>query len=551
MRWYRYNICLCLFVFFFNLERQYSRPLKSCVQTTSSRTNESKIPDAIIQPKKSQYQDFACFHPLLQPNDQLYLELWTFLDSGNHECTDNSYTCERTDGEVRSQWTRVQTCSEIPVSLSDSSKAFKNTNCTITLPTQSRLRGHENGYPLHAIFFLKRGDIVVAEAPLELTRMVKKNYITNIEGSEKHSGKKRQQVLMVPHYKYFKQHVVLRLVQEYRLYTSNLTRGDGLRLQRHVGSCSDNNLSTIQYCYRPILYVDDTALLHASHIELASPKTMRNVSSELRLNIKFSLVSPLQDVMIRHMSEGMKLVEYIFREEELDEIRWFLSDENVHRFILTQIISFIHLTLDFVAFRDEVKFYVGRKDLGGLSISSVITRFISSLIIFLYLYDQRRTSFIVLFSVFLGVVADGWKAVKVLKPSFSTSRFPFVHFRDPSNLSLVETNTAKYDRIARTYLGLMFYPIMLGTALYARRHYHYENHWSWIISHAANAVYAFGFIALCPQLYINYRLKSVAHLPWKVFVYKIFNTFIDDVFAFMIEMRKSHVITTLMRVPDE
>ena len=101
----------------------------------------------------------------------------------------------------------------------------------------------------------------------------------------------------------------------------------------------------------------------------------------------------------------------------------------------------------------------------------------------------------------------------------------------------METNTAKYDRIARTYLGLMFYPIILGTALYARRHYHYENHWSWIISHAANAVYAFGFIALCPQLYINYRLKSAAHLSWKVFVYEIFNTFIDDVFAFMIEMR--------------
>ena len=37
----------------------------------------------------------------------------------------------------------------------------------------------------------------------------------------------------------------------------------------------------------------------------------------------------------------------------------------------------------------------------------------------------------------------------------------------------------------------------------------------------ANGVYMFGFIAMTPQLYINYRLKSVAHLPWKAFMYKV------------------------------
>ena len=43
----------------------------------------------------------------------------------------------------------------------------------------------------------------------------------------------------------------------------------------------------------------------------------------------------------------------------------------------------------------------------------------------------------------------------------------------------------------------------------------YASWWSWLISSAADAVYAFGFVSLCPQLYINYRLKSVAHLPWR------------------------------------
>lgn len=36
--------------------------------------------------------------------------------------------------------------------------------------------------------------------------------------------------------------------------------------------------------------------------------------------------------------------------------------------------------------------------------------------------------------------------------------------------------------------------------------------------------------------FINYKLKSVAHLPWRTFAYKALNTFIDDLFAFIIKM---------------
>ena len=55
-----------------------------------------------------------------------------------------------------------------------------------------------------------------------------------------------------------------------------------------------------------------------------------------------------------------------------------------------------------------------------------------------------------------------------------------------------------------------------------------------------NGVYAFGFLFMLPQLFVNYRLKSVAHLPWRAFMYKAFNTFIDDLFAFIITMPTAH-----------
>ncbi|KAL5969841.1 hypothetical protein TSMEX_002454 [Taenia solium] len=40
---------------------------------------------------------------------------------------------------------------------------------------------------------------------------------------------------------------------------------------------------------------------------------------------------------------------------------------------------------------------------------------------------------------------------------------------------------------------------------------------------------------MTPQLFINYKLKSVAHLPWRMLTYKALNTFIDDLFAFVIK----------------
>jgi len=42
------------------------------------------------------------------------------------------------------------------------------------------------------------------------------------------------------------------------------------------------------------------------------------------------------------------------------------------------------------------------------------------------------------------------------------------------------------------------------------------------------------------QLWINYKMKSVAAMPWSVLTYRAFNTVIDDVFAAIIRMPTAH-----------
>ena len=48
---------------------------------------------------------------------------------------------------------------------------------------------------------------------------------------------------------------------------------------------------------------------------------------------------------------------------------------------------------------------------------------------------------------------------------------------------------------------------------------------------------------MCPQLYINYKLQSVEHMPQRTLFYKFLNTIIDDLFSFIITMPTMHRIS--------
>mmetsp|Transcript_29308 Transcript_29308/g.65621 ORF Transcript_29308/g.65621 Transcript_29308/m.65621 type:complete len:179 (-) Transcript_29308:209-745(-) len=83
-------------------------------------------------------------------------------------------------------------------------------------------------------------------------------------------------------------------------------------------------------------------------------------------------------------------------------------------------------------------------------------------------------------------------------------------------------------------------PLAVGFALHSLLRHAHKGWYSWLVESLANGIYVFGFVFMTPQLFINYKLKSVAHMPWRAMCYKFFNTFIDDVFSFLVEMPFSH-----------
>ena len=175
----------------------------------------------------------------------------------------------------------------------------------------------------------------------------------------------------------------------------------------------------------------------------------------------------------------------------------------------------------------------------GLSARSVTIECFCQLVVFLYLVDND-TSQLVLLSQGLGLAIAGWKVTKACKVT-RTSLFGFIPWvRVADRDTYAKSKTKVYDDEASRYLSYVLYPLVAGYAAYSLAYETHSSWYSWVLSSLVGAVYTFGFILMCPQLYINYRMKSVAHLPWKQMTYKFLNTIIDDMFAFVIKMPTLH-----------
>lgn len=223
-----------------------------------------------------------------------------------------------------------------------------------------------------------------------------------------------------------------------------------------------------------------------------------------------------------------------FTEKDTDEVKGIFADTNLALLLVTFGVSAIHLLFDFLAFKNDVNFWRGKKTVEGLSRKTILWRAFSQSVIFFYLMDEE-TSMLVLIPAGVGALIEIWKVTKALhiKISWSTG---LSYGQDTAD----EASTAQLDDTAMKYLSWVLYPLCLVGAIYSLLYTPHKSWYSWTIQTTVNGVYAFGFMFMLPQLFLNYKLKSVAHLPWRAFMYKAFNTFIDDLFAFIITMPTAH-----------
>jgi len=235
---------------------------------------------------------------------------------------------------------------------------------------------------------------------------------------------------------------------------------------------------------------------------------------------------------------------------EIEMVKEILMDTNPILLSITVVVSILHIILETLAFGSDIAHYRKKKDNVGISVRSILANVFMQTVIFLYLIDQsQNTSWMILGSQGIGIVIELWKITTVvnvrLRPANPGSLIPYrISFEDKHKLSDTEEKTKEYDEIAFKYMYMAGVPLLLAYAAYSLVYDTHKSWYSFVLATLVGSVYAYGFLMMVPSLYINYRLKSVAHMPGKAMVYKFLNTFIDDLFAFTIKMPFLHRLST-------
>lgn len=310
--------------------------------------------------------------------------------------------------------------------------------------------------------------------------------------------------------------------------------------------------------YYPVVFLNTFWQLRSHMTEL------NETVKEMPLNIHIKNLRSWQYSLLASMDHGMKETQAQAASgtpnpmggdgSEYEKFKEILLDTNAYLLGTTFFVSILHMVFEGLAFKNDISHFRKKKDNVGTSVRTIVANVVMQLFIFLYLLDNSEgTSWMILAGQGFGILVEAWKITKavnvVVRPPSPDSNFRFlpyvILFEDKHKLSETEKKTQEYDEIAFRYLYMVAVPLLGAYAVYSLV---YETHKSWysfVIETLVGSVYAYGFLMMVPSLYINYRLKSVAHMPSRTMTYKFLNTFIDDLFAFTIRMPTLHRLATL------
>ncbi|CAL8463959.1 g3494 [Coccomyxa elongata] len=286
--------------------------------------------------------------------------------------------------------------------------------------------------------------------------------------------------------------------------------------------------------YTPSIFFNEFWMLRDTLIPVNETLSEVQVALDLHQMAmwKFTIYSQMEKSFQMQRDMGMQA------DGESDELKRVLLEGNPIFLAITFAVSMLHSVFDVLAFKNDIGFWRNKKSVEGLSVRTVGINCFCQVVIMLYLLEEN-TSYVVLFSSGLGLIIEFWKLTQAMSVSLDFSRgYPRLRLADKASYS--QSKTKQYDAEAMRYLSYALFPLVGAYSIYTLLYQTHRSWYSWVLNTLVGAVYTFGFVLMCPQLYLNYRMKSVAHLPWRQLTYKFLNTIIDDLFAFVIKMPTLH-----------
>ena len=288
--------------------------------------------------------------------------------------------------------------------------------------------------------------------------------------------------------------------------------------------------------YYPVLYPSEFWITKESLLPV------NGTTQSITLEATFEPISVWKWQIMSNMEQSWKKQEQFMGDEDAsgsDMFRTLLLETSPLLLAVTGVVSILHTIFDMLAFKNDISFFKSRKSMEGLSLRSMIVNASFQVIILAYLADNE-TSLMVLASNGIGLAIEIWKISKAVTVSYADGKIQWVETK-----SYAESRTKEYDEIATSHLLYITMPLVTGYGVYSLVHQKHKGYYSWILNTLVGFIYMFGFVMMTPQLFINYKLQSVAHLNWRTMTYKSLNTFIDDIFAFVIKMPIMHRLACL------
>ena len=169
------------------------------------------------------------------------------------------------------------------------------------------------------------------------------------------------------------------------------------------------------------------------------------------------------------------------------------------------IISAFHILFDALAFKNDVSYWRNRETMAGLSIRTVGFQMVSTIIIFVHLLHEDTS---LLVSAPMGIrwfLLFPWLIQMTQHFSCFIECWKFIKaLRLRSNEG--QSETEEYDADFMKKLSYVLWPLCIGGAVYSLFYVPHKSWYGWVLQSLVNGVYAFGFLFMLPQLFINYKL---------------------------------------------
>jgi hypothetical protein len=125
----------------------------------------------------------------------------------------------------------------------------------------------------------------------------------------------------------------------------------------------------------------------------------------------------------------------------------------------------LHTVFDFLAFKNDIKFFKNKNSMEGLSLRSMVVNTLFQVVILLYLVDNE-TSFMVIVSNGVGVAIEVWKISKAVNVSLWDGQGRWkIEWKETE--SYTASKTKEYDEIATDHLMFVTMPLVCGYGIYS------------------------------------------------------------------------------------